>query len=458
MKLTFLGAADTVTGSKYLLQCNGLTILIDCGLYQGVKKLRSRNWQSFPIEVKKLDAVILTHAHIDHSGYLPALMKQGYEGPVYASKGTSQLCQILLPDAGYLQEEEANFANKHKYSRHHPAKPLYTEQHARQVLKQFKPMTQNQFHSIKSNREHNQLGCRFMFTPVGHILGACAVHIDDGHKRLVFSGDIGRYDDPIMHNPDAIEHADVMVVESTYGDRRHQQLDTQQALADIINETVNRGGTVLIPSFAVGRAQLLLYHIKQLLKEHRIPTIPVYLNSPMAISATDLYKKFNRQLKLSQQDCAEIDNITRYVRTQEESIRLNESTYPAIIISASGMASGGRVIHHMKNILPNHRNSLVFAGYQAAGTRGQAIVDGAKETKIHGQTFQVKAQVHNIGSLSAHGDYAEIIHWLGLIKQRPQQVYITHGESCAADCMRLKVERAFHCNVRVPELNETVTI
>ncbi len=455
MKLTFLGATDTVTGSKYLVQAKGLRILVDCGLYQGVKALRDRNWKPLEVDAKNLDAVILTHAHIDHSGYLPALMKQGFKGPIYCSAGTKELCNILLPDAGFLQEEDANFANKHKFSKHAVAKPLYTEKDARQVLTQIKKVSINHFETIGKTKKKS---VTFMLTEVGHILGACAVHIDDGERRLVFSGDIGRYRDLMLHDPKPIKRADVMVVESTYGDRLHKIENTEKILENIIKETAARGGTVLIPAFAVGRAQLILYHISRLKLAGRIPSVPVYLNSPMAISATEVYKRFNQGHKLSAQDCEQIDDMTHYVRTAQESIALNEKTFPAVIISASGMASGGRVLHHMKGLLGNYRNSLVFVGYQAAGTRGQAIVNGAQEVKIHGQYFPVKAQVHNLSGLSAHGDYQEILNWLGHLEQAPDQVYVTHGERCAADCMRMHIKDKLIWPVRVPELGEEVEI
>lgn len=455
MKLTFLGATDTVTGSKYLVSSHNFNILIDCGLYQGVKRLRDRNWQPLPVDVGKIDAVILTHAHIDHSGYLPALMKQGFTGPIYCSSGSEELCKILLPDAGYLQEEDAKHALKHKYSKHNPPKALYTEQDARQVLTQIKSVPLYQFYNLTG---HKNKPLKFKLTPVGHILGACAVHIDDGHKRLVFSGDIGRYNDAIMPPPEAIKRADVMVVESTYGDQLHEELDTKQLLQQIICDTLSRGGSVLIPAFAVGRAQLMLYYIKQLALAGAIPKVPVYLNSPMAISATDLYKKSNKQLKLTVEDCQDIDAITHYVKTQEESIALNEKSFPSIIISASGMASGGRVVHHLKTLLPDHRNSIIFAGYQATGTRGQIIVSGAATTKIHGQEIPIKAYIHNIPGLSAHSDYSETIRWLSNLNELPQQIYVTHGESSASDTMRKHLRDKFHCAVRVPELGETVKI
>lgn len=454
MKLTFLGATDTVTGSKYLVEAKGKRILVDCGMYQGVKHLRERNWKPFPIDPKKIDAVILTHAHVDHTGYLPALMKQGFRGPIYCSSGTKELCHILLPDAGYLQEEDANFANKHKFSKHHPAQPLYTEKDAREVLKQFKSVSLNHFEPIKKNGN----GVQFMLTGVGHILGATAVHIDDGERRLVFSGDVGRQNDPMLYDPLPIAKADAMVVESTYGDRTHDDLDTEAILEKVITETVGRGGTVLIPAFAVGRAQLILYFLMKLKMAGRLPNVPVFLNSPMAITATEIYKRFHHSHKLNAEDCTKIDEMTKYVKTVEESIALNARQFPSVIISASGMASGGRILHHMKTLISDHRNSMMFVGYQAAGTRGQAIVNGASEVKIHGQYFPVKAKIHNLSSLSAHGDYKEILTWLKQVEEPPQKVFVTHGERCAADCMRMHIKDQLGWQARVPELGETIEI
>lgn len=360
-----------------------------------------------------------------------------------------------MPDAGYLQEEEARFANKHHYSKHKPACALYTEQDALNVLKQFKPLVLN-----SPNKILTSIGCplSLMLTQVGHILGACAVHLDDGHKCVVFSGDVGRYNDRMMYDPVPVVKADVLVVESTYGDRLHKDVDTESDLQQIICDTVARGGSILIPSFAVGRAQLVLFYLMRLIRAKRIPKIPIFLNSPMAISATEIYQKFHQQLKLSKSDCIEMDKITHYIRTAQESVSLNKQSCPAIIISASGMASGGRVLHHMKSLISDHRNSVVFTGYQAAGTRGQAIVNGATEIKIHGQYYPVKAQVYDLAGLSAHGDYNEIINWLSNFKSPPYQVFVTHGASAAADAMRLRIIDKLGWSARVPELGETIEI
>ncbi len=444
MKLQFLGATETVTGSKYLISHNQHKILIDCGLYQGVKNLRLRNWAQLPVDPGLIDAVVLTHAHIDHSGYLPALVKRGFKGRVYCSSATNALCKVLLPDAGYLQEEDARYANRRKFSKHHPAQPLYTEEDAIASLGQFHPVACG--HPVKITPE-----LTIEFSPVGHILGACAVKVSDGKKSVLFSGDVGRPNDPIMYPPKPVKAADYVVVESTYGDRRHQKIDSEKKLGDIINKTIKRGGVVLMPAFAVGRAQTMLYLLLQLKKKEIIPNIPVYLNSPMAISATEIFCDYHGEHKIDAQTCAMIDNSTTYVRTAKESIALNNKISPSVIISASGMASGGRILHHLKMLAPDHRNSIVFLGFQAPGTRGESIVNGATEIKIHGAYHQVRAEVHSLDSFSAHGDYQEIIDWLAHIKIPPKRTFVTHGERSASDAMRRHIKEQLGWEACVPE-------
>jgi len=447
MTIKFLGGAGSVTGSKYLLSIDDKRILVDCGLYQGVKNLRSKNWQIFPIDASKIDAILLTHAHIDHSGYIPALMKTGFKGPVFTSSGTLDLCSVLLPDSGYLQEEDARYANKKHFSKHSPAVPLYTEEDARKSLGLFKPISMNKTVEIAS-------GITATFTPVGHILGASAIRVAAKSKSITFSGDVGRSNDLVMKPPQILNETDYLVVESTYGNRLHGKLDVFEYFEEIINKTSKRGGIVLMPSFAVGRTQINL-HILQILKQsHRIPNLPIFLNSPMAISATEIYCKHSKEHKLSYEQCNLIEQGTKYIRTSEESIELNNSSYPSVIISASGMASGGRVLHHLKSLVTHHQNSIVFIGYQAPGTRGDAMVNGANEIKIHGEYYPVKAEIHHNDSLSAHGDYAEIIDWLERSNLSPQRVFVTHGERSAADAMRLKLKDKFLWNTCVPELND----
>ncbi|UZE95146.1 MBL fold metallo-hydrolase RNA specificity domain-containing protein [Alkalimarinus alittae] len=447
MNIKFLGGAGTVTGSKYLITHENQRVLVDCGLYQGVKKLRLRNRGGFPIDPKTINAVILTHAHIDHSGYVPALRKNGFKGPVYCTKGTYDLCKILLPDSGYLQEEDARYANKKKFSRHSPALPLYTEKDAIESLKLFKPV---QYH--KPLDVANQITATF--TPVGHILGSAAVQISAGGKTITFSGDVGRTEDLVMRPPEPLSETDYLVVESTYGNRRHDETDPFEFFKNIINKTMERGGIVLLPSFAVGRAQTILYIIQLLKERNEIPDVPVYLNSPMAITATEIYCNHHKEHRLTAEECEKIDKDTHFVRTPEESIELNNRKYPSIIISASGMASGGWVLHHLKALLPNHRNSVVFVGFQAPGTRGDAMVNGAEQVKIHGAYHPVRAEVSQIDSLSAHGDYVEILDWLDQSNINPKQVFVTHGEPVASDSMRLKLEEKFGWKVEVPDYGE----
>ena len=450
MKLQFLGATGTVTGSKYLVEVNGQRILVDCGLYQGVKNYRQMNWQDLPVKPGKLDAVVLTHAHLDHSGYLPLLVKKGFTGPVYTTPGTKELCKILLPDAGFLQEEDARYASRHGYSKHNPPLPLYTEEDARKALKQLQPVAFNDIHKLTDD-------VSIRFRPAGHILGAASLEIFDGHELLVFSGDVGRPDDVIMYPPEPLKRADYLVIESTYGDREHQDLDLD-AFVRLISKTAKAGGSVLIPAFAVGRAQMILHILEQLKSQNRIPPLPVYLNSPMAIKATEVFHRFHEKHRLSKEDCERIDAMTHYVRTVEDSMALMEQNYPSIIVSASGMASGGRVLHHLKKMLPKFRNTIIFAGYQSMATRGEKLVHGATSIKIHGQDIPVKANICHLDSLSAHADAGQMISWLSSIKTPPKQVFVTHGEPEAAQAMSDRVTTELGWNARVPSLNEEVQL
>ncbi len=453
MKLQFLGGTGTVTGSRYLVSDDSHRLLVDCGMYQGVKTLRRRNWTPFPVEPRSIDAVVLTHAHIDHSGYLPALVKNGFRGKVYCTTATHELCRVLLPDAGYLQEEDAKYAFRKGFSRHQKPEPLFTEKDAHEALKLFESRPFHQaFEPVK--------GFHVTLTPAGHILGSACVHVQHaGHGRtVVFSGDVGRQNDVIMRPPEPIQKADVLVCESTYGDRLHSDTDPEQELAEIINTTAARGGVVLMPAFAVGRAQTLLYLVHRLMAQGKIPSLPVYLNSPMAIRATEIFCRHHREHRLDQAQCELMDDRTHFVRTVEESIELVSKKFPSVIVSASGMASGGRVLHHLKALLPNPRNSVVFAGFQAPGTRGDAMVNGAETVKIHGEYWPVKAEIHNLESLSAHGDYQEILEWLSQGQLKPDKVYITHGEMLAADVMRKHIRDRFGWDCEAPELFEEVEI
>jgi metallo-beta-lactamase family protein len=451
MRVQFLGAAQTVTGSRYLVSANGSQVLVDCGLYQGVKNLRLRNRQPLPVPVTSIDAVALTHAHVDHSGFLPALHRQGYRGPVYCSAATLDLCKVLLPDAGFLQEEDARYANRKHFSRHSPAEPLFTEDDARRVLKQFRVVDTGLMHPFAK-------GLQMQFVPAGHILGACSLLLDDGQRRVVFSGDLGRSNDPLTRAPDAPPAADYLVVESTYGDRVHEVIDAEQAFGTLINKTIGRGGIVLIPAFAVGRAQLVLHILQRLKARNAIPDIPVYLNSPMAIRATEIFCAHPEEHRLGRADCEAIDAGTIRVRTVEESQALTRNTYPCVIISASGMASGGRVLHHLKSLVGDHRNSVAFVGFQAPGTRGAAMVSGAPQIKIHGAWFPVRAEVHSLDALSAHADANELIAWMRRFPAPPRHTFVTHGEPAAADALRLRIQDELGWQASVPEYRDEATL
>ncbi len=445
MKLTFLGATRTVTGSKYLIDVSGRKILIDCGLFQGYKALRLRNWDSFPIDPNSIDCVLLTHAHIDHSGYIPLLVKNGFSGPILCTKATRDLCEILLPDSGHIQEEDAKRANKYGYSKHHPAKPLYTEFEARHALKRFQTVDFGAAYPLSEE-------ISITFSHASHILGASSIRLSYKGTSVLFSGDIGRLNDPLLNPPDKISEAEYVILESTYGDRLHEKSDPLVAIADIVQTTASKGGSVLIPAFAVGRAQTLLYYLYQLQKSRAIsPDIPIFVDSPMATNATHLICKYTEELRIPVSECRQICDRATYIQTPEESKRLANLSMPSIIISASGMATGGRVLHHLKNFLPNFRHTVLFAGFQAGGTRGARLVNGEKEIKIHGQLIPVKARIENLRSLSAHADYEDLLKWVGTLKHAPQTVFLTHGESEASESFKSKISNQLKWNVIIPD-------
>lgn len=443
MKITFLGAAQTVTGSKYLLEYNNKKILIDCGLFQGQKELRLRNWEEFFINPKEIDAVVLTHAHIDHSGYLPLLVKKGFKGKIFCSNATFDLCKILLLDSGFLQEEDAARANRYSYSKHQPALPLYTEYDAEKSLEYFAPVEFGEKHFLADD---------FYFTlePSGHILGAAFISLFYGNESIVFSGDLGRKSDPIMKAPTALQHATYLLIESTYGDRLHDKIDPAQVIKKAIIKTAARGGIVVIPAFAVGRAQNIMFYIQQLKQQKIIPDIPVFLDSPMAINAAEILYKYSNEHRLDKNLCYEVCDVAHYVRTADESKKLNQIKMPIIIISASGMAEGGRVLHHLKNYISDYKNTILFTGFQAQGTRGDKIVRGDKDVKIHGDIYPVKAEIVNLTSGSAHADYEEILEWLGNFKEAPKKTFITHGSPESAASLKEKIEKKLGWSVTIP--------
>jgi metallo-beta-lactamase family protein len=426
--IQFLGAARCVTGSKFLLRTAGSTTLIDCGLFQGLRELRQRNWEPFPFPPAQIDRVILTHAHIDHTGYLPRLCKEGFEGHVYCTPSTAELLGLLLPDCGHLQEEDARYAAMKSYSKHTPPLPLFTVEEARASLRLLRPMNFAQGVALED-------GIVFTYHPTGHILGAGSLEIRTGKTRLWFSGDLGRYHDEVMNPPTQGSEADYIFVESTYGNRLHASHDVSADLADTINRTARRGGAVLIPAFAIGRTQTMLYHIRQLEDAGRIPHLPVFIDSPMAVDASALYCEFGHEenlkldLTMTDDECCPLRcRETTFVRTPEESKRINDLHAPAIIIAASGMATGGRVVHHLANRLPDKRNTVLLVGYQAEGTRGRALLNGEKKLKIHGQFVPVRAEVASISGLSAHGDQRDLMRWLSGFRRAPRRVFLIHGE------------------------------
>lgn len=448
--LRFLGAAGTVTGSRYLLRCGDTHLLIDCGLFQGVKNLRLRNWQPLPFDASRIDAVVLTHAHLDHSGYLPRLLSEGFRGPVYCTAATRALAQILLPDSGHLQEEDARRANRYGYTRHHPAEPLYTVAQAQQALTRLHPQPYWQRFQCKE--------AQVRFTPAGHILGAACAHIEFGGRVITFSGDLGRPFDPVMLPPEPIAHADYLILESTYGDRLHPRGDVKAALAAVVNKTTARGGLILIPAFAVGRAQDLLHLLTELRAESAIAPIPIYLDSPMAISVTELFLRFHREHRLSRAQCEAMEKSVTYVRDQESSKKLSANSAPKIIVAGAGMLTGGRILHHIRAFGGDHRNSIVFTGYQAPGTRGAALLAGADRLRIYGEEVSIRCAVEAIDELSAHADYLEITRWLDHLQNTPRAVFLTHGEPAAADHLRGVLQHRYGWNTQVPEMGEEIAL
>lgn len=449
--LTSLGGAGTVTGSKHLLESDGRRWLIDCGLFQGLKNLRELNWAEFPIDPASIDAVLLTHAHLDHSGYLPKLVKEGFRGPIISTRATRDVASLILLDSAHLQEKDAEYANRRGFSKHSPALPLYGVHDAERAIERFS--TVNVHERVALPR-----GGAATFRRAGHILGATTIEVECAGLKIVFSGDLGRYDDPIMLDPEPVPAADYVVVESTYGDRIHERRDPTEALGEVIERTVARGGTVIIPAFAVGRAQQLLYHLWKLKAAGRLGLAPIYLDSPMAIEASELMCRHIGDHKLAPEICRAACGVATYTRDVEASKAITASPMPKVIISASGMATGGRVIHHIKTFGPDHRNTILFSGFQAAGTRGRWMLQGAREVKIHGQWIPIRAEIADLQMLSAHGDADEIMRWLGGFKAAPKKTFIVHGEPMGSEALRVRIGRDLGWNATVPLQGQAHTL
>jgi metallo-beta-lactamase family protein len=480
--LTFLGAARTVTGSKYLLDTGTAKVLVDAGLFQGLKELRLRNWQTLPVRATDLDAIVLTHAHLDHCGYLPRLVSQGFRGRVFCTPGTQDLCRIVLPDSGRIQEEDAEIANREHFSKHSPALPLYTENDAFRAVTQLQPVGYDRPIPVAD-------GVEVEFINAGHLLGSAYARISAGGHTILFGGDLGRFDRPVLPDPTMVEEADFLLVESTYGNRVHADDDEGLRLAEAISRTAARGGRVVIPSFAVGRVEELIYWIRRLEDERKIPAMPVFVDSPMAIAALGRYvdriHELDEEMQPEMKDekaplgpadrgesrerrrdharrerqlCVFCTNRFRTVSSAAESKQLTQSKSPAIIISSSGMATGGRVLHHLRATLPDPRNTILFVGYQAAGTRGRRLVDGEAEIRIHGRDIPVRASVQLIDSMSAHADSTEIMRWLTGFTRPPKTTFLVHGEPAAMDALGASISEKLKWPVVKPEHGQTVTL
>ena len=445
LNIRFLGGASTVTGSKYCVEFEGKRLLVDCGLFQGYKQLRLRNWNPMPTPADQIDAVVLTHAHLDHSGYVPLLVRQGFKGRVHATSGTKDLCNILLPDSGHIQEEDAFFANKHGYSKHEPALPLYTKRDAMDCIRQF--------HVEKWGQWFEPIpGWKARFTAAGHILGASSLLLEVAGRRVLFSGDLGRPDDSLMNPPEPPPQADTVLIESTYGDRSHPTENLDEELSTALKTVAGRGGVAVVPVFAVGRAQAVLHSIAQLKAKGEIPhSLPIFLDSPMAIHTTALFEKHMEEHRLTADQVQDMDHVATMVETPEQSKALIKRHGPMVILAASGMATGGRVLHHLANYLGNHRNMVILTGFQSPGTRGATLASGAPSIRMHGKDIEVRAEIVQLSSASAHADGNQLLDWLKRMPQPASQVYVVHGENQASDTLRQRIERELQWRAVVPE-------
>jgi metallo-beta-lactamase family protein len=441
----FLGAAGTVTGSKYLLEGLGKKILVDCGMFQGLKKLRLLNWEFPPVDVTAIDAVLLTHGHLDHVGYLPKLIKSGFRGRIHGTLPTLEIAEIILRDSGKLQEEDAERANRHGYTKHKPAKPFYNLKDVEDTIPHFKAEPLDEWIALNEQ-------IRFRYRYNGHIIGAAFIELEFGTRRFVFSGDIGREEDLLMRAPSRPELADVLFIESTYGNRLHPTADAAEKLASVIAETVARTGTVIIPSFAVERAQSLMLLLWKMQEDKKIPDVPIYMDSPMGQRVLDVFHRYKDWHKLPQADCERMCAKIRLVETPKETKAIVDDYHPKIVIAGSGMATGGRVLAYLEKYIEDESSTILLVGYQAAGTRGRDMQDGKPEIRIHGIERKVKAHIENLEGLSAHADQKELIGWMSELQLAPQKIFIVHGEAEGAQGLRDKIKERFGWDSIIPEL------
>lgn len=443
----FLGASGSVTGSKYLLKSSGKQILIDCGLFQGLKELRELNWEYLPVDVKEIDAVLLTHGHLDHVGFIPRLIKMGYNGPIYGTSPTLKIAEIILLDSGRIQEEYAKNANDEKFTKHEPAEPLYTEKEAEKAIEHFQNLPKEEWIDLFDS-------VKIRFQPNGHILGATFIELEVNGKRFVFSGDIGRKDDFLLEDPKKPEKADYLFIESTYGDRLHPKENIEEKLIEIIEKTVQKGGTLIIPSFAVERTQTLMFILSKLKRENRIPNIPLIMDSPMGDRVLRIFKNHKDSHKRSNQEISELIGAFKIVKKYAETWEIIDKKESKIVIAGSGMITGGRVLTYLKQYLDRPETSVLLVGFQAEGTRGRALLEGATELKIQGKYIPVKAEIFNSQSLSSHADQEGLLDWLSEIKTPPEKVFLVHGENIARDAFRLKLKDNLGWNCILPKLWE----
>lgn len=449
--LRFLGGAGTVTGSKFLVDSGPSRALIDCGLFQGYKELRRRNREPLPVAPESIDALLVTHAHIDHTGYIPALVRDGFDGPVLATRATQDLAELLLPDSAYLMEEEASYARKKGYSKHRNPEPLYTSEDATRALARFRTVERDTPYDVAQ-------GMSATWHPAGHIIGASSIAVTTPAGSVFFSGDLGHPHDALMLPPRPYPGSDVLVMESTYGNRSHGDVAPQDQLAEILSPVLERGGVVVIPAFAVGRTQTIMYHLSRLMDEGRLPSVPIFVNSPMAANASSLYAKYQEDQRVSPADFEGMYSKAKLVRTVDQSIALNEGAGPMVIISAAGMLTGGRVLHHLVSFGQDEKNAIVLSGFQAGGTRGADLVAGERTLRIFGVDIEIKAEVHQIDSMSAHADADQLVEWMRGAQTPPAMTYLVHGEPNAAEGLRARIEQELGWSVRVAQYLEEIDL